>query len=48
VWAERVELWIGRAGRIHDRALWARDLTHTDDDDFAYRASAWRVSRLQP
>lgn len=48
VWAERMELWIGRAGRIHDRALWTRELTRTNDDDVAYRAGAWRVSRLQP
>lgn len=48
VYAERVELWIGRDGRIHDRALWTRGLTRTSDAEFAFRASAWRVSRLQP
>ena len=51
VWAERVELWIGRAGRIHDRALWTRELRPTGDEDLAFSAAgdgAWRVSRLQP
>jgi pyridoxamine 5'-phosphate oxidase len=48
VWAERVELWIGRAGRIHDRAQWTRELAATVDDDIAYSAGPWRVQRLQP
>lgn len=48
VWAERVELWIGRAGRTHDRALWSRDLERTGDADAAFRAGAWRSQRLQP
>jgi pyridoxamine 5'-phosphate oxidase len=36
--AERVELWHGRPGRLHDRALWTRALP----------AGAWTVARLQP
>jgi pyridoxamine 5'-phosphate oxidase len=36
--AERVELWRGRLGRLHDRALWTRELPD----------GAWRVQRLQP
>jgi pyridoxamine 5'-phosphate oxidase len=36
--AERVELWHGRPGRLHDRALWTRDLP----------AGPWRVQRIQP
>ncbi len=38
VCAERVELWHGRPGRLHDRALWTRELP----------AGAWRAERLQP
>ena len=34
--AERVELWVGSAGRAHDRACWERD------------GSGWRSGRLQP
>ncbi len=48
VFAERVELWIGRDGRIHDRAVWTRDLARTNDAEIAYRGGAWSVSRLQP
>lgn len=48
VWAERVELWSGRTGRTHDRALWTRTLTRTGDDDLAFTGSAWRSQRLQP
>ncbi len=34
--ARRIELWVGSAGRAHDRALWAR------------ASRTWTVSRLQP
>ncbi len=34
--AERVELWVSRPARVHDRALWSRS------------AAGWRVERLQP
>jgi len=36
--AERVELWHSRPGRLHDRALWTRDLP----------SGPWRAQRLQP
>jgi len=36
--AERVELWHSRPGRLHDRALWTRELP----------SGAWRSQRLQP
>ena len=36
--AERVELWHGRPGRLHDRALWTRELP----------IGSWRVQRIQP
>ncbi len=35
--AEAVELWVGSAGRLHDRAVWERGL-----------GQDWRVQRLQP
>jgi pyridoxamine 5'-phosphate oxidase len=34
---ERLELWIGAEGRLHDRAEWVRDA-----------ASGWRATRLYP
>jgi pyridoxamine 5'-phosphate oxidase len=36
--AERAELWHSRPGRLHDRALWVRDLPE----------GPWRAQRLQP
>lgn len=45
LWARRVELWHGGAGRFHDRAAWARTLT-SDGDGF--RAGPWAGTRLQP
>jgi pyridoxamine 5'-phosphate oxidase len=36
--AERVELWHSRPGRLHDRALWVRELP----------SGEWRAQRLQP
>ncbi len=48
VFAERAELWIGRDGRIHDRAVWTRTLTPTGDEDIAFRGGAWSAQRLQP
>lgn len=45
VWAERVELWIGQPGRVHDRGLWARTL-HREGG--GYRGGQWTSTRLQP
>lgn len=45
LWAERVELWCGGTGRVHDRAVWARELA-ADGDGFA--CGAWSATRLQP
>jgi pyridoxamine 5'-phosphate oxidase len=36
--AERVELWRSRPGRLHDRAIWVRELP----------SGAWQAQRLQP
>lgn len=52
VWAERVELWIGQPGRIHDRGLWERALTPERPREAGgvevFRAGPWRAMRLQP
>lgn len=45
VWADRVELWIGQPGRVHDRAEWRRTLTPTGD---GFKAGPWNAMRLQP
>lgn len=45
LWLERVELWVGSAGRAHDRALWTRRL---EPDDGGYAGGAWSATRLQP
>jgi len=38
---DRVELWVGGDGRLHDRARWSRALTRG-------APSAWESTRLQP
>lgn len=43
--AERVELWCGGVGRVHDRAEWRRELTTTGE---TFTASPWSSTRLQP
>lgn len=52
LWAERVELWIGQPGRIHDRAEWTRPLVLRPSDKVAegdrYEAGPWEARRLQP
>lgn len=45
VWAERVELWVGAAGRLHDRAAWTRSLTPADGD---FSPGPWAATRLMP
>lgn len=52
VWAERVELWSGGTGRVHDRAEWARTLARrapeaTEACD-EFEPGPWRGTRLQP
>jgi len=46
IWASSIELWIEGKDRIHDRALWSRDLNRSTADDFS--PSAWTGTRLQP
>ena len=45
VWAERVELWVGQPARAHDRALWTRTLSRTDE---GFTGGPWQSTRLQP
>ena len=46
LWIESIELWSEGAFRIHDRALWTRELTARDQGGFA--RGEWRVTRLNP
>lgn len=55
LWADRVELWVGGSGRIHDRAVWAREFppeSWADPAGIDGRApgalGGWSVTRLQP
>jgi pyridoxamine 5'-phosphate oxidase len=45
VWAERIELWVGQPGRVHDRGLWSRSLRPAGE---GFAAGPWGVRRLQP
>ena len=46
LWPAQVELWIEGADRIHDRAVWTRELKKHDEVSFV--ASPWTGTRLQP
>jgi len=46
VWADAIELWLEGRNRIHDRAIWRREISRTDDCSF--RVSPWAGTRLQP
>lgn len=46
LWIESVELWMEGANRIHDRAVWTRQLERRDT--YSYSASEWRSTRLNP
>jgi pyridoxamine 5'-phosphate oxidase len=45
VWIERIEFWVGRSDRLHDRALYTRELEPTGA---GFKGGAWQVTRLQP
>jgi pyridoxamine 5'-phosphate oxidase len=46
IWAVAVELWIAGADRIHDRAVWTRDIVRSSDHNFT--VTPWSGRRLQP
>jgi pyridoxamine 5'-phosphate oxidase len=46
LWIDSLELWIEGPGRVHDRAVWTRELTKKDE--FAFNAGAWKATRLNP
>lgn len=46
LWIESIELWVEGPGRIHDRAVWSRDLAPIDE--FTYAGGTWRATRLNP
>ncbi len=45
LWFDRVELWVGGTGRVHDRAIWTRTLHPTEG---GFTPSPWIATRLQP
>lgn len=45
LWIESIELWSEGAHRIHDRAVWTRELTPREG---GFAAGAWRAMRLNP
>lgn len=47
LWAERVELWLGGPGRIHDRAAWTRSLS-PGQGGAEFALGPWTTTRLQP
>jgi pyridoxamine 5'-phosphate oxidase len=46
MWVEAVELWVEGAARLHDRALWRREATSSNNTNPAF--GAWTCTRLQP
>jgi len=54
LWADKIECWIAHPGRIHDRAIWTRNLvdrnqkTGPEGEHEELHFSAWNSSRLQP
>jgi len=45
LWISTIELWVEGPDRIHDRALWTRDLLRTNEN---FSVSPWTGERLQP
>jgi pyridoxamine 5'-phosphate oxidase len=46
MWVDAVELWVEGAARLHDRALWRRE--STPSDNLSPTFGAWTSTRLQP
>lgn len=47
LWADTVELWISAPSRLHDRAVWKRELT-TQTSGSGFDRGPWTAGRLQP
>ncbi|MBX3364318.1 MAG: pyridoxamine 5'-phosphate oxidase [Phycisphaeraceae bacterium] len=47
LWADRIELWVGGPGRVHDRGVWTRTLAPSTEEA-AFTPSEWLRARLQP
>ena len=45
VWIESLEFWVGMPDRLHDRALYSRQLEATPE---GFAAGDWSATRLQP
>ena len=46
LWIDAIELWIEGPGRVHDRAVWKRELRSKDAISFS--AGPWSATRLNP
>jgi pyridoxamine 5'-phosphate oxidase len=46
MWVDAVELWVEGAARLHDRALWRREFTPSNNITPTF--GAWHSTRLQP
>ena len=46
LWIEQLEMWIEGPGRVHDRALWRRELTRYEPE--TYETGPWTATRLNP
>jgi pyridoxamine 5'-phosphate oxidase len=46
LWPDTVELWIEGSGRVHDRAVWKREVTLADA--YTFKCGAWSATRLNP
>lgn len=46
LWVERIELWTEGANRVHDRAVWTRELKPAGEHALA--GGTWRSTRLNP
>lgn len=46
LWIDTIELWVEGPYRVHDRAVWKRELRRGGNDSFT--AGAWQSTRLSP
>ncbi|MGH7243138.1 MAG: pyridoxamine 5'-phosphate oxidase [Phycisphaerales bacterium] len=47
LWADRIELWLGGPGRVHDRAVWTRSIKPSGEEG-EFECAPWMSTRLQP